>query len=1407
MVRLAHVRAVLGSLLEVPAVAESATHYNCSRSSVLSISILSTLTNPQQPIIIQGSRSPSRPRSSRRSHSRDQPIIIQQGFPLNVEDTILVPNPSLSNLAQGDVTRVLVHVIHLHRSLFKDNGVVIQDDTALQDRGLAHHHYHSRGYFQPSSLQAWISCATTSTNWGRRSRSRSSSRSRPPIIVAGEQRSRSRSRHTRHDQPILVGDPSQRRRSHSYSPQRQTVIMGDPHRSHSRRGSPHKDRLLCMAEVVATILVAHLDRFILREDHACIHVPAITVNWPSSQQIRAMGDMEDAQARDVVAIFSSAVQDHVRVVKVRRLLSLLAIMEIIAVMAARIRIHIRSFNVRIRGVEVPRLLSLMVITVVIVAHIHARMRSCNVLVLIPADEASDYCDPSHHGRSSSRPHSAYIGSNRPSRGRSRSPTHVLLRSDRSPSRHSRTPVSVIRRGSGSRIPSPERAIIILPSSSRASRSSRRPELVVYGDNPRQSRAPSRAHSRGPTIIDYVRGSSGRHTRPPSIYPGDPEYPDPHLAHSRPPSCPISTPHRPHSHAGSHPLMQILRTPLIVLDVALEVMLEAHVGSRAPSAYADGNRRPLSPQRNHVTTRALSEDYADSPDLRRPSRALSRAPSRVSQVPLGGESPVHVVVPTSHRTTPPFTEGNVPRDRVQHQTEYEQDRPVHPAEYEQGCPVSRVSRYAPEDRASRASHYAPEGQPTRYTWEEDAPAPTIVTVCRGISRGRTPDAHTPGTRPPSHAQATAIPSGSQPSDIHARSPDYDEADGGSRRPSRTPTEIHPDHPECDDGGGRQPSRASAVIPPDHLDYDGGSRCLSRASTVIHSGDPEYSEADGGGSRRPSRASTRPGYEVSDSRRYSRAPTVIPPEDDHLGLETPFEDRPVSSEGFAPPRSVRSASPPQVTHIPTHQLITRVPSRAGYAVSGRSGASRLSPRDAPGTHPELIHTYGDGTSPTHISPPHLDKKWAKTYLLRHSITRKTNAEEKHYGDFYEHEDNRRQTFEQNEEERKAEAEAALAELLYATRPMTPPSRPATRSAHGEGSAHDEGLLPMKLSAMNRNKSSFMMVELRLPYLQVRRLLTSSFAPSEGGVTAVPGSGPISEADCEGLLQAAEDAREEAGWHAEQEQSEWAALSEKAGSERLGSIASIAETIISERESWKRHLNDMEEERTQLLRMLKDCQQRENQEKDEVRRLEEEVVRTREVQEAERIERERVETERREQCQAEAIQRDNDLRAQLEEITNLLHEKKAECEQLKALNDERYAEKQERRGMKDSDVDALKEMVQQLIAQNDAIRNEAAEHRASLEGKPSIDAALEALNQQKQEHSALLSSMADGWRSDSQIPFNFQKYLDDFSKALSDEVKMLLAEVGNLREEKRNLQHELGYLMCMRSKYGPGGEFDPD
>ncbi|KAF8336974.1 uncharacterized protein EI90DRAFT_2910894, partial [Cantharellus anzutake] len=107
---------------------------------------------------------------------------------------------------------------------------------------------------------------------------------------------------------------------------------------------------------------------------------------------------------------------------------------------------------------------------------------------------------------------------------------------------------------------------------------------------------------------------------------------------------------------------------------------------------------------------------------------------------------------------------------------------------------------------------------------------------------------------------------------------------------------------------------------------------------------------------------------------------------------------------------------------------------------------------------------------------------------------------------------------------------------------------------------------------------------------------------------------------------------------------------------------------------------------------------------------------------------------------------------------------------------------------------------------------------------ESVIDLLQRQKAELQELLRDMSDSWRTESarqhqetlgavrataneQVPFNVQGYLDDFSKALSAEVRMLLKEVGKLREEKRALQHELGMLLCMKSKYSPGGEFEPD
>lgn len=74
---------------------------------------------------------------------------------------------------------------------------------------------------------------------------------------------------------------------------------------------------------------------------------------------------------------------------------------------------------------------------------------------------------------------------------------------------------------------------------------------------------------------------------------------------------------------------------------------------------------------------------------------------------------------------------------------------------------------------------------------------------------------------------------------------------------------------------------------------------------------------------------------------------------------------------------------------------------------------------------------------------------------------------------------------------------------------------------------------------------------------------------------------------------------------------------------------------------------------------------------------------------------------------------------------------------------------------------------------------------------------------------------------------QYLDHFSRALATEVRMLLGEVGGICEETGTatvrlsllsisfyplilflfFSSEIGELLCIKSKYVPGGEFEPD
>ncbi|KAH7337672.1 hypothetical protein B0J17DRAFT_573525 [Rhizoctonia solani] len=225
-----------------------------------------------------------------------------------------------------------------------------------------------------------------------------------------------------------------------------------------------------------------------------------------------------------------------------------------------------------------------------------------------------------------------------------------------------------------------------------------------------------------------------------------------------------------------------------------------------------------------------------------------------------------------------------------------------------------------------------------------------------------------------------------------------------------------------------------------------------------------------------------------------------------------------------------------------------------------------------------------------------------------------------------------------------------------------------------------------------------------------------------------------------------------------------------------------------------------------------------------LEEELAASRDVIERERLERAASEQARFDQLRAEAEEREAINRAQLADITNALEERRAEAARWREADDQRWTEKQARRAGKAERMETLHDLVNGIIAEREEDRRRQEEERVTAAAKPGIEAVLAAMQQQNNDIASMMASIADTLRTDmdrkhmetlesvrataaEQVPFNVQRYLDDFSKALSEEVRMLLKEVGKLREEKRALQHEIGCLLTLKSKYGPGGEFEPD
>lgn len=253
---------------------------------------------------------------------------------------------------------------------------------------------------------------------------------------------------------------------------------------------------------------------------------------------------------------------------------------------------------------------------------------------------------------------------------------------------------------------------------------------------------------------------------------------------------------------------------------------------------------------------------------------------------------------------------------------------------------------------------------------------------------------------------------------------------------------------------------------------------------------------------------------------------------------------------------------------------------------------------------------------------------------------------------------------------------------------------------------------------------------------------------------------------------------------------------------------------REDLERARAELDAERAKLV-----------EEKDaRIHELENEMARMKEEMEAEKEQRSAELLQQREEASKELADGFTGLNAGLEALQNMMNEQKQCCEEKKALCEKRWADKEERRNQKKGDTDEMLILLKRIEEMVNECREEQKADKEATAGKPGPEQIIEQLKEQNHEQQELLRSLSETWMADcarhhqetvdavrqtanEQVPFNVQGYLDEFSKALASEVRILLGEVGKLREERRGLQHEIGFLLTTKSKYGPGGEFDAD
>ena len=166
-----------------------------------------------------------------------------------------------------------------------------------------------------------------------------------------------------------------------------------------------------------------------------------------------------------------------------------------------------------------------------------------------------------------------------------------------------------------------------------------------------------------------------------------------------------------------------------------------------------------------------------------------------------------------------------------------------------------------------------------------------------------------------------------------------------------------------------------------------------------------------------------------------------------------------------------------------------------------------------------------------------------------------------------------------------------------------------------------------------------------------------------------------------------------------------------------ADIMETVRLEREEMAREREAARTER-EVLEAQREAEQirKEEQCEEKIKALEAELAAVKEELRNER-EQQMVEAETREREKQQCLERDEGIRNQLSDISNLVQDQAAEIQRKRELAEERAAEKMSRREEKDMKFLALQDMVQRIVEDREAERIRAEEERITNEGKPGM------------------------------------------------------------------------------------------